>query len=67
MGYVFVVLFFFVFLCGFVLDCGILVMFLPHCIVYYRVPDLHYSGGLIGTVHGQFVYPRCHFPCEYLP
>ena len=40
---------FFVVLCGFVLDCGIIVMFLPRCIVYYRVPDLHCAGGLIGT------------------
>ena len=40
---------FFVVLCGFVLDCGILVQFLPYCIVYYRVPGLHYSVGLIGT------------------
>ena len=40
--------FFFV-LCGFVLDCGILVLFLPRCIVYYRVPGLHCAGGLIGT------------------
>ena len=34
------VVFFFV-LCGFVLDCGVLVLFHPHCIVYYRVPGLH--------------------------
>ncbi len=39
----------FVGLCGFVIDRGILILSLPHCIVYYRVPGLHYSGGLIGT------------------
>ena len=49
MGYVLVVLCFFSVLCGFVLVCGVLVMFLPHRIVYYRVPGLHYSGGMIGT------------------
>ena len=48
MGYVSVVLCFFV-LIGFVLDCSILVLFLSHCTVYYRVPGLHFSGGLIGT------------------
>ncbi len=36
-------------LCGFVLDCGIIVMFLPHCIVYCRVPGLHCARGLTGT------------------
>ena len=36
-------------LCGFVLDCGVLVMFHPHCIFYYRVPGLHFARGLIGT------------------
>ncbi len=35
------VVFFFV-LCGFVLVCGILVLFLKHCIVYYGVTGLHY-------------------------
>ena len=40
---------FFVVLCGFVLDCGILVMFLPRYIVHCRVPGLHCVGGLIGT------------------
>ena len=39
-GCVLVVLCFFV-LSGFVLDCGILVLFLPRCIVYCRVPGLH--------------------------
>ena len=39
----------FVVLCGLVLDYGILVMFLPRCIVYYRVPGLHCAGGLPGT------------------
>ena len=41
MGYVSVVLCFFVDLYVFVLVCDILVMFLPHCIVYYGVPGLH--------------------------
>ena len=41
MGYVLVVLCFFFVLSGFVLDCGVLVLFLPHCIVCYRVPGLH--------------------------
>ena len=50
MGCVLVVLCFFFVLSGFVLDCGILVLFLPHCIVYYRVPGLHCSRGLIGTL-----------------
>ena len=39
----------FVVLCGFVLGRGVLVLFLPHCIVYYRVPGLYCSRGLIGT------------------
>ena len=39
----------FVVLCGFVLDYGILGLFLPRCIVYYRVPGLYCAGGLIGT------------------
>ena len=42
------VVFFFV-LCGFDLDCDVLVMFLIRCIVYCRVPGLHCAGGLIGT------------------
>ena len=29
-------------LCGFVLDYGVLVLFLPRCIVYCRFPGLHY-------------------------
>ena len=49
MGYVLVVMCFFVLLRAFVLDSGILVLFLPHSIVYYRVPDLHFSVGLKGT------------------
>ena len=37
------------FLCGFVLDCGILVLFLSRCIVYYRVPGLHCARRLRGA------------------
>jgi hypothetical protein len=48
-GYVFGVLCFFVVLCGFVLDFGILVLILPRCIDDCRVPGLHCAGGLIGT------------------
>ena len=33
----------------FVLDCGVLVLFHPHCIVYYRVPGLRCVGGHTGT------------------
>ena len=58
------VVFFFV-LCGFVLGCGVLVLFLPHCIVYYRVPGLHYSGALIGS--WSVCLPTVSFPCEYVP
>ena len=36
-------------LCGFVLDRGLLVMFHPHCIVYYRVPGLHCAWGPTDT------------------
>jgi len=35
----------FVVLGDFVLDCGLLVLFHPHCSVYYMVPGSRYVGG----------------------
>ena len=40
---------FFVFLCGFALDGGVLVEFHLNCIVYYRVSGLRCVGGRSGT------------------
>ena len=49
MGFMSVMLLFFFVLWDFVLACGVLVLFHPHCIVYYRVPGLRCVGGQTST------------------